>query len=229
MNPVDRRRLLQFLLLGGITSQASAFWFGDDDEEDQAETPRRQIHKLKGDVQISGNVASASTLISPGDEIVTGDNSMIVFHQGKDAYLLRSNTRMQLEKGLDDYFVDTLRILGGAVLSVYGSGRKRIITPVATAGIRGTGTYFEVEDNETYLCTCYGEVDFTANDDPGVTEALSTTHHESPRYIRQNSVGSYMVEARPINHTDTELIMLEATVDRAPPFITEEYDPDADY
>ena len=229
MSPVDRRRLLQFLLLGGISSQARAFWFLDEEEDEWDSTPPRQIHKLNGNVRINQTAATETSMISPGDEIVTGDNSMVVFHQGKDAYLLRSNTRMKLEQGPDSIFVDALRIISGAVLSVYGSGRKRIDTPVATVGIRGTGTYLEVEDNETYLCTCYGEVDFTANDDPDVSEALSTTHHESPRYIRRNSQGSYMVKAKPINHTDAELIMLEATVDRQPPFVGGEYDPDADY
>ena len=136
---------------------------------------------------------------------------------------------MQLQQGQDNIFVDTLRILSGAVLGVYGSGRKNIKTPMATAGIRGTGTYLEVDDKQTYLCTCYGEVEFTANNDPAVTETLSTSHHEAPRYIRQNSTGVYMVNAKPINHTDAELIMLEATVGREPPFVGEGYDPNADY
>lgn len=62
-----------------------------------------------------------------------------------------------------------------------------------------------------------------------MTEILKTSHHESPRYIRRNSEGSYMVKAKPINHTDAELIMLEETVGRKPPFVGGDYDPDENY
>jgi len=224
MKNINRRKLLQFLMMGGLAKPADAFWFSDNDDEKQP--ANRQIHTLKGSVKINGQTATTNSIISPGDEIITGENTRLVFHQGRDAYLLRSNTLMRLEG--DNTFVNTLRIVSGAVLSVFGSGDKRIITPVATAGIRGTGTYFEVNDSETYLCTCYGNTSLTSNEDPSVTESISTSHHESPRIIRKTAQGSHMEKAPAINHTDAELIMLEATVGRKPPFGTE-YDPDADY
>jgi len=226
MKMTDRRKLLQFLALGGIAGTANAFWFSDtkDTEEQKITDANRQIHTLKGSIKINGNVPTATTVIQPGDEIITGNDARFVFHQGKDAYLLRSNTYMKLEG--NSTFVDTLRIISGAVLSVFGSGKKQIITPTATAGIRGTGTYFEVAENETYLCTCYGETSITSNNDPGVTETVSTTHHESPRYLRNTAEGSYIEKAPVKNHSDAELIMLEATVGREPPFGTNLDDPD---
>lgn len=225
MRPIDRRRLLQLLTLGAIARPASAFWpFGN--KEESASDTGRQVHTLKGSFTINGQAASVDSSIKPGDVITTGDHSRLVFHQGKDAYLLRSNSRVILQG--DDTFIDTLRIISGAVLSVFGSGKKQIITPVATAGIRGTGTYFEVDDTETYFCTCYGETIVSANDDPAVMESIATKHHESPRLISTTAQGSRIEEAPVKNHTDAELIMLEATVGREPPFGTE-YDPDADY
>jgi hypothetical protein len=228
MKMTDRRRLLQFLALSGFSSTANAFWFfnSEKSEEEKLVDANQQIHKLKGTVKINDQTLSPSTIISPGDEIVTGENTEFVFQQGRDAYLLRSNTKMRLTG--DNEVVDTLRIISGAVLSVFGSGRKNIITPTATVGIRGTGTYFEVEQDETYFCTCYGETVVSANTDPNVTESISTKHHESPRYIRNSTQGSYIEKAPVKNHTDAELIMLEATVGREPPFGTG-YDPDADY
>lgn len=227
MNTISRRALLQFLIIGGLSKPVHAFWFSNDDSEEQKIIDsNRQIHKLKGTVTINGDALSETTIIKPGDEIITGENTEFVFHQGKDAYLLRSNSSMKLEG--NSTLVDTLRILSGAVLSVFGSGNKQIITPVATAEIRGTGTYFEVDDESTYFCTCYGETILTSNTDPEVTESISTTHHESPRYVKRSTQGSYIEQAPVKNHTDAELIMLEATVGREPPFGTE-YDPDADY
>jgi hypothetical protein len=216
---IDRRKLLQFLALAGISKPASAFWFFGDSDKPGAD-PNRQIHTHRGSFTINGTTGDASSLISPGDEIITGDDSRLVFHQGKDAYLLRSHTRILLQG--DNAIVNTLRIVSGAVLSVFGSGSKQIITPVATAGIRGTGTYFEVDDNQTYFCTCYGETTVSSNEDPSVTESIATTHHESPRYIRNTAQGSYIEKAPVKNHSDAELIMLEATVGREPPFGTEE-------
>jgi len=224
MREINRRKLLHLLIMGGLAGPANAFWFSDDNDEKQPS--HRQVHTLKGSVKINGQDATTSSIISPGDKIITGENARFVFHQGKDAYLLRSHTSMRLEGS--STFVNTLRIVSGAVLSVFGSGNKRIITPVATAGIRGTGTYFEVSENDTYLCTCYGDTSLTSNTNPDITESISTTHHESPRYIRNTTEGSFIEKAPVKNHTDAELIMLEATVGREPPFGTE-YDPDADY
>ena len=223
MRSIDRRKLLQLLALGSLSTPATAFWFFGDKKKTE---PKGQIQQLKGSFTINGVAGDSRSIITPGDEIITGDNSRLVFYQGKDAYLLRSNTQLALQGESD--IVNTLRIISGAVLSVFGTGQKQIITPVATAGIRGTGTYFEVEEDETYFCTCYGKTRVTANEDPSVSESISTTHHESPRYIRKTSEGSVIEKAPVKNHSDAELIMLEGTVGREPPFGTE-YDPDADY
>ena len=61
MNSADRRRLLQLLLLGGLSTQARAFWFSDDEDK-----PRQQIHKISGEVTVSGQPATESTVIVPG-------------------------------------------------------------------------------------------------------------------------------------------------------------------
>ena len=210
----QRRRLLQFLLAGAAipSPAASAFWFSGDKEDED----KKQIRSHKGSVIVNGRGLDEATIIRPGDTIETGENSEIVFTLGKDAHLLRSNTRMTFQN--DNDLAGVMRLISGAVLSVFGSGRKSIITPIATIGIRGTGTYFEVSDNDTYLCTCYGETEINANDDPAVNDRVSTKHHEAPRTIRRSAEGVSIQEAKVRNHTDSELIMLEATVGREPPF-----------
>ena len=166
-------------------------------------------------------------MIKPGDTIETGEDSEIVFTQGKDAYLLRSNTRMILNNNKG--FVDILRLFSGAVLSVFGSGRKQIKTPTAIIGIRGTGMYLEVTEQQTYLCTCYGKTEITSNDDPSVTENISTRHHEEPRFIRNTAQGAIIKKAPVLNHNDAELIMLESTVGRKPPFLDNSSGEDIDW
>ena len=48
-------------------------------------------------------------------------------------------------------------MLTGGLLAVW-KGNRQIETSVATAGIRGTGCYIEVEKRRTYFCLCYGAV-----------------------------------------------------------------------
>lgn len=223
MKDSDRRRLLKYLLAGSVAYPAtsSAFWFFNDDKE------IKPIHRWSGSIKINGHPLQPTSMIKPGDTIETGEDSEIVFTQGKDAYLLRSNTRMVLNnnKGV----VDALRLLGGAVLSVFGSGKKQIKTPTATIGIRGTGTYLEVVERETYLCTCYGKTVIISNGAPSVTENISTQHHEEPRFIRNTAQGAIIKKAPVRNHSDAELIMLESTVGRKPPFLDDSSGDDIDW
>lgn len=218
MESYQRRQLLKFLAASSLSTLASSAF---------AEPVNSNIHRAQGDIRINDQVLTPATIIKAGDTITTGENTEFVFRFGLDAHLMRSNSQLQLESEEDNGFIDTLRIFSGAILSVFGRANKHIITPVATVGIRGTGTYFEVRDNETYLCTCYGGTDIQSNANPDITDKINTGHHESPRYIRDTSEGSYIEEAPVKNHSDTELIMLESTVGREPPFVSD-YDPLSD-
>ena len=176
----------------------------------------RSIFRLRGKVRVNGRVATEDSVILAGDTIETGTDGEIVFAVGRDAFLLRANGRVELSGR--EKVIGFLRVVTGKLLSVYGSGEKQIRTPVATIGIRGTGTYIEVDPGRTYLCTCYGKVDLVANADPSVRERLHTSYHESPRYVVAGD-GAVRIEVAPvINHTDAELSLVESLVGRVPLF-----------
>jgi hypothetical protein len=178
------------------------------------------LYRVEGDVRVNGRPAASGFLIRPGDVIETGARSQAVFVVGRDAYLLRAASRLETQG--KEMFFDTLRIVTGKLLSVLGPGARRIHTPTATVGIRGTGIYVEAEPDRTYVCTCYGVADLEPRDRPDLRETVTTRHHEQPRYIRTGSampVDEMMGKAPVINHTDAELIMLEALVGRKPPFV----------
>ena len=177
------------------------------------------LYRVEGDVRVNGRPAAAGQLVRPGEVIETGARSQAVFVVGRDAYLLRAGSR--LETVGREMLIDTLRVVTGKLLSVLGPGARRIETPSATIGIRGTGIYVEAEPERTYVCTCYGSADIQANDKPEVRETVDTTHHEQPRYIYGKSIPSIkVIDGAPvINHTDAELTMLEALVGRTPPFL----------
>ena len=176
--------------------------------------------QINGEVLINGSVARLGGPVLPGDHVVTAPGATAVFVVGGDAFLLRGNSEL-LTSGRSNVLIASLRLVTGRLLSVFGRGQRRITTPTATIGIRGTGLYLEVETERTYACTCYGVADLEASNMPAARETVRTKHHDAPRYIHAHGeMPIKMIEAAPvINHTDAELVMLEALVGRAPPFM----------
>jgi len=173
------------------------------------------MHELRGDVRVNGLPATQGMGVAAGDNVDTGPGALAVFSIGADAFLMRADSQTQFQgQGLA---VDALRLISGKLLGVFGSGgSRRIQTPTAAIGIRGTGAYLEAEQERTYFCLCYGSAEI-ASADGSMRDAYTTTHHESPRYIYNDGRQNAIVPAGVINHTDDELIMLEALVGRTPP------------
>ncbi len=179
--------------------------------------PGKSIYDMRGEVAVNGKPADMKTVITGSDLVTTGKSSHVVFAVGKDAFVLRSNSRLQLSGS--GMIVNTLRLVTGKLLSVFGKTRHRINTPNATIGIRGTGIYTEADPEQTYVCTCYGVVDLFADNDSESTEVITSSHHDAPRYILSNEAKGRNIRPAPfINHTDQELLLLEELVGRTPPF-----------
>lgn len=177
------------------------------------------IAQIKGDVRINGKPAERGQRVNAGDVIVTGKDAELVFVAEKDAFLVRANSRVEYGAAAAKGVVTALRVVTGALLSVFESGRRRQIhTATATIGIRGTAIYIETEARRTYACTCYGEAVLTPVDEPAAAETVRTRRHDQPRYIYGKGMPNMMEAAPVINHTDAELYMIEGLVGRSPPF-----------
>lgn len=179
--------------------------------------PGKSIYDMRGKVSVNGKKADMKTQIGANDTVSTGRNSHVVFAVGKDAFVLRSNSKLELSGG--DMLINTLRLVTGKLLSAFGKTKHRMRTPNATIGIRGTGIYVEADPEQSYVCTCYGVVDLFANKDKQSTETITSEHHDAPRYILSNESSGKNIRTAPfINHTDLELQIIEELVGRAPPF-----------
>jgi hypothetical protein len=202
----QRRSLLQgaaaWAALGGSLSAQA-----------QAQSVRNVV-EMRGDVRRNGQALAAGESITPGDRIETGPGSSVVFTVGKDAFMVRQNTRMALE-GDTPAAVKVLRLVSGAVASVWGRGGERqVIMPTATAGIRGTGVYAEVfpeQDFRSYFCNCYGTVDVAAGGESVVSRA---SYHQAFWAEVAPRNGRMLTPAGAINHTDEELEFLAQLVDQ---------------
>lgn len=178
------------------------------------------VHRLRGDVRVNGVPAREGMDVKAGDVITTGTDSEVVFVTGKDAFLIRSNSRVEAQGALGALVLSGLRVVTGAVLSVFSPREpKTLRTPTATIGIRGTAVYLEVEASRTYVCTCYGEAEIVSTADPSARETVRTGHHEQPRYVMGTGAPQMLMGAPVVNHADAELTLLEGIAGRQPPFL----------
>lgn len=176
---------------------------------------RSNIIELNGDALINGQRLLPQQVIQTGDRLETGPRSTLIFVMGNSSFQLRQNTNLTVERGASITAVSLLRMLTGAVVSVWGKGsRREIVTPTLTAGIRGTGVYTEIlagQDNRSYFCNCYGTVDMGAGSERLVSQS---SYHQAFYGEGQAKDGRFLTPAPAINHSDEELEFLARLVDQ---------------
>ena len=174
---------------------------------------RSNIVELQGDALLNGQRLLPQQTIQTGDQIATGPGSSLVFVVGNTSFQVRQNTQMAVERGSSLNAVSILRMVAGAVASVWGRGDTRqIVTPTLTAGIRGTGVYTEVsakDNGRSYFCNCYGTVELVAGTDRSTSRS---DYHQAFWAEVQPRQGRMLTPAGAINHTDEEIEMLARLV-----------------
>jgi hypothetical protein len=176
------------------------------------------VNTLSGTVKVNGKDAKAGTPVAMGDKVTTGAGSQAVIVVGKDAFLLRDNTAVEF--GGAAGVLARVTLGAGKLLSVFESRTAplELRTRIAVVGIRGTGAYVEIQPGGDYFCLCYGEAAIDGKN--MATRIVKTTHHEAPLYLREGAEAMTVAPGPFLNHTDAELILLEALVGREPPFVT---------
>lgn len=225
LHPEDEKRrdyLVKMLTLAGLSATpfnlVQAAWWGSTPKKMEDD---KSIFSLEGKVNVNGQRADLATRIKGGDVVSTERDSEVIFAVGGDSFIMRSNSEMEIEGG--GFFIDSLRMLTGSVLSVFGKRKPNQVmtmnTGTATIGIRGTGVYMEAEPDLTYFCTCYGEVELSSRNDPTDSEIITAVHHDAPKYITNKATRDTHIRTAPFkNHTDAELKLLEAIVGGEVPF-----------
>lgn len=189
--------------------QAAASWTAMGGFGAAQAQSRSNVVQLVGDATVNGQRLRPEQSVQTGDQIATGPNSTLIFVLGNSAFHVRQNSMMTVERGVSLFAVSLLRLVTGAVVSVWGKGTSRqIVTPTLTAGIRGTGVYTEIfanQDNRSYFCNCYGTVDMAAGTDR--TVSVSEYHQAYWGEVAPKD-GRMLTTAKAINHTDEELEFL---------------------
>lgn len=176
---------------------------------------RSNVVELVGDVTLNGDRLRPQSFVQTGDRLETGPGSTLIFVVGSTAFHVRQNSRVTVERGSTLNAVSVLRMLTGAVVSVWGKGSSRqIVTPTLTAGIRGTGVYTEVfpqQSYRSYFCNCYGTVELAAGGDRATSRS---DYHQSFWGEAEPKGGRLLTPAKAINHTDEEVEYLARLVDQ---------------
>ena len=195
--------------------QAAAAWLALGGLPAALAQQRSNIVQLSGDANINGRRLEPQQSIQTGDQIQTGPGSHLVFVIGNSAFQVRQNSSLAVERGATLNAVSLLRLLSGAVASVWGKGGNRaIVMPTLTAGIRGTGVYSEIfadQENRNYFCNCYGTVDVAAG---GQKLQSESQYHQSFWADAQGSEGKFLSPAPALNHSDEELEFLASLIDQ---------------
>lgn len=189
--------------------QAAAAWTAMGGFAAAHAQARSNVVELRGDALVNGQRLRPETIVQTGDSLETGPDSNLIFVIGTSAFHVRQNSRLTVERGNTLNAVSVLRMLTGAVVSVWGKGSSRqIVTPTITAGIRGTGVYTEVfpaQNYRSYFCNCYGVVDMGAGPDKAISRA---DYHQSFWGEAEPKNGRFLTPAKAINHTDEEVEFL---------------------
>ncbi|MDO9357701.1 MAG: iron dicitrate transport regulator FecR [Polaromonas sp.] len=195
--------------------QAAAAWVAMGGLPAAIAQQRSNIVQLTGDATLNGVPLNPQQAIQTGDEIQTGPGSNLIFVIGNASFQVRQNSRLSVERGATLNAVSLLRLLTGAVASVWGKGVNRsIVMPTLTAGIRGTGVYAEIfadRGDRNYFCNCYGTVDMGAGTEKVVSQA---DYHQAFWADPDPKEGKFLSPARALNHSDEELEFLAGLIDQ---------------
>jgi hypothetical protein len=214
-----RRFLVKALNIGAISSSFSLL--NACSQSPSSLELSGSIFKLGGQVHINGQLATLESRIIPGDSIITGEKSYIIFVVSGESFILLSKSTMKLGGSrTPSPSIASINLLSGKMRSVFAPRKPMLITtPQDIVGIRGTGAYVEVEESLSYVCTCYGEKQISARKQPSLKESIKPTHHDQPKYIRQEGQQSFIEPAPFINHDDEELLLIETLVGRKTPYL----------
>jgi hypothetical protein len=177
----------------------------------------KSIFQYAGRFTVNGIDADINSKVVAGDIIETDDTTEVVFVVNKDAFLMRSNSRMiNNHKTVGGHY----ELQQGKLVSVFAKRQTEIRTPSAVIAIRGTGVYLESNEESSYICTCYGSTDIATLDNPAINEAITSKYHDAPRYVlADTNARDRIIPAPFINHDDQELQLIETLVGRSTPYV----------
>lgn len=138
---------------------------------------------VKGDVTRNGSVLAVGQKIVNGDQLRTAGDSAVEVIFG-DGLIVRFGAESDVRVD-----ANALRLNRGWIAAVKNADARSVdvVTPTATASVRGTSLCLKVESEiSTYACTCNGTVHFHSKD--GKELPLTGAHHVARTFASDGTV-----------------------------------------
>jgi hypothetical protein len=153
--------------------------------------------------------------LRPGDSVSTGSDALLVAIVGRDAYLLRADSQLELEAGRKNGIPGVLRVVSGALLAVFATGESEA-DPDEQCDHRHPrhgGVRRERGEPHLRLHLLTALRAWRLPTTRRWSKRCAQKHHESDRASVYPKGAAAMIEKAPVmNHTDAELVMLESLV-----------------
>jgi hypothetical protein len=186
------------VILAVLVAAVPAFSAGSGDGEviDPAAL-KGEIAYMEGDVFLNGVPAVIGTQVSPGDRISTGalsiaevkfgSRNILQFQENTESLIQSEWSGVEMKQGGIAAVLNGLKELG------FGASKQFTVrTDTAVMAVRGTTFFVDQKNaNETYLCTCNGQLHMEGTDGRAAmdTEAYN---HQGVWYVRTpDGVGSF--------------------------------------
>ena len=183
------------------------------------------IDYLDGEVVLNKEPAGLGSEVKTGDIVETGSDSFchIIFNRG-NVLLMEPDTILQI-----NWIDSSLNLKKGSIASVFEKMKKvigsneefKIITPSATAGIRGTAFYIKVEDEfNTYICTCNGSLTLYGED---IENFISTSAHHKAYRFTESGDEVQVANASMLYHDDPKMNSVAKVIGETIPWESSSY------
>jgi hypothetical protein len=170
------------------------------------------IFDIQSPVLVNGKIATTDTPIHFGDDIITGSRGRISIRLAGNVYRVGTSSHLKLPETTKNF---TLNFFFGSILAVFRHDtRKTVRTRTAVLGVRGTGLFLNIDKQQTYLCTCYGDVEFQDQENKNNIRHIHSEYHN---IIALNHESRTFTSESMKGHQTSDLFELESEVERAPP------------
>lgn len=148
---------------------------------------KSEVKEIKGNIfEIYGFVFINNQKAKPGDVVKEGDiiktspySYASIKFNNKSIFRINPKSQFLIEKLiLDEKTPFTVKVISGGVLSLFREkGNYKVNSETSVIGVRGTTFFTHVDSNnsnQTDVCACHGEIDFSSQDHKHSKQIKST-------------------------------------------------------
>ncbi len=197
------------VVLGAVLFCGTLYAGGQQEPINPANLDGKLVY-LEGEVLINSQSAEIGDTVQTGDTVVTsadgiaeitfGPKNILHFGENTHAVINDGWKGVKIERGSMGAVLNGLARLGFS-----DDNRFKIQVPTAALGVRGTSFFIsQPEENETYFCTCYGQLHIDPED--GSNAIDTEAYHHSAIWLVRTPDGTKALPSGLYYHDDASMV-----------------------